>query len=83
MLGVQESNVSKSIIFQAKKCNNETRKKGEPVCASERAIDRYIKDITIKTWSQEKQIDFSKHSIEPTLWSLSAVSQTVIYPDYL
>lgn len=60
--GHQEANKSKSIIFQAKKCNNETHKENETKCASPEEIDDYIKDVVIGTWTQEKQIDYSKHA---------------------
>ena len=46
------------MIFQARKCNNDTLLHGELPCEDEDKIDEYARDIMVETWVIQEKIYF-------------------------
>ena len=57
--------ISKKMVMQIKKCNNETLKTNEEPCAPIEVINDYVTNVVVDTWVQHEIIDFSNYIEKP------------------
>ena len=64
--GTTQSVANKAFIFQISKCSNETLEPHQEKCKTPEEINKYVKNITIDSWSNYEKVAMSNHKDRPT-----------------
>jgi len=84
ILGEPASMISDKLIFQVRKCNNETLSVDEPRCEDEDKINEFVNGLMIESWILHEKIMFEdKYRTKPTYHVSDMKDMALVDPNRL